>query len=314
MRQKVVKTEMNLTRLKASTKGTYRDWAMQLLTEHGIISDGERSSLASKRILDVTNALLNLNDTTSLRFQKGQELVLPKDFVSFYAELTRPGTAARRDTLGTVRQNARMTFDGTAPNQHAIGPTFDRSSIRADIVAAAQRYVGMREQGYNRGEVDMFRWSALDATQTPVPEGSPYCALFAGTVLQNVLGFNPLGGTASTREAVKIAETAGAYHAATSYAPKPGDIAYLREGRGGHVALVKEVLPDGSLVLIEGNVGRGANAGVHETVLNEHLGEKRGLAGFVDIGRLVASATQTNLRGPESKLAKVDGYQPLHVM
>lgn len=313
---------MKLKNVISERKGSYRDLAKHLLIDNGVISAGDRSASARKKISTLTDALRDLNDTRAPNFSKGQELTLPEDFMGFYREFMRSGTAANDTPLTMMRANGGMTFLQTpaarqdiyaSPETHASYDSYQSGAMRTQIIDAARQYVGMREQGHNRGEVDMFRLSALDATQTPVVKGSPYCALFVGTALKDGLGYNPLGGTASTAEVVRMARAAGAYHAAASYAPQAGDIAYLREGGGGHVALVKEVLPNGDLVLIEGNVGRGANAGVHETVLTQGSSRARHLAGFVNIDGLVA-ATHTDANVNASTLARADKPAPAHIM
>lgn len=311
---------MKLKNVISERRGSYRDLAKHLLIDNGVISAGDRSASARKKISTLTDALRDLNDTQAPNFSKGQELTLPEDFMGFYREFMRSGTAANNTLLTMMRANGEMTFlqtpDAAPQDIYAFREThasYDSGGMRTQIIDAARQYVGMREQGHNRGEVDRFRLSALDATQTPVAEGSPYCALFVGTALKDQLGYNPLGGTASTAEVVRMARAAGAYHAAASYAPQAGDIAYLREGGGGHVALVKEVLPNGDLVLIEGNVGRGANAGVHETVLTQGSSRARHLAGFVNIDGLVA-ATRTDANIDARTLARADRPAPAHIM
>lgn len=313
---------MELKTIKAAKSGSYYSLALDLLRDQQIGLEWSQAE-KSARIKELAQALKDINDTQRPTYKKGDALTLPENFKSFYRDLTANGsTSLVQDTsinqrVSEFHSNAYdMSFTASGGTSHTTRSkqySADIPDWRQKIIDAASQYVGLVETGRNRGAVDVFRRGALDASSTYglAAPGSPYCTLMVGTALRDALGYNPLLGVAASREALSIAKHAGAYFNRSSYEPQPGDVAFFNRAGGGHLAIVKEVRPDGSIVLIEGNTRDAGVEGVHETILSQREASRRQLVGFINTETLLASQQLTNTNAVRLADARQDGARPV---
>jgi hypothetical protein len=116
---------------------------------------------------------------------------------------------------------------------------------RQDVVLGALKWVGLREQGENRGP-EIRVW--LEACG--VQEGNPWCAAFVSAILRGAgIGCNE-ASVARLRAKFPRTET-----------PVPGDVmCFLREDGTGHTGIVTGVSAD-RVSTCEGNSQDGVRAG-----------------------------------------------------
>lgn len=121
---------------------------------------------------------------------------------------------------------------------------------RLSVLREAQGLVGQMEVGGdNQGPI-------VDLVTNGRP-GQAWCDRLVGHIFDEVapeaLQASHRGRVADTRAWVANQD---AYRPAESgYAPKPGDVVFFKSGGGGHIGIVEEAGPDGSLITIEGNRG-----------------------------------------------------------
>jgi hypothetical protein len=153
----------------------------------------------------------------------------------------------------------RVYFPGRKPadRQPTNPPTRNvppASSPTDKLLDVARSYVGVREQGTNRGrEVEMF--------QRPIggADGEPWCMSFAQFCIQKA--------GAETKVDPKVFRSE---HCLTVWnkspksqqlsKPEPGSLVIWRHGNSssGHVGIVEKVHPDGTFTTIEGNTSSGS--------------------------------------------------------
>ncbi len=153
--------------------------------------------------------------------------------------------------LPTTGFNDSKTLDllRTLHNQRLAENEAVETKVRNNVFAAVYAYIGIEESGGdNRGQ-DIAKFLRGIA-----PQGSAWCAGFASTILDQELP-GLLSFDVSAKGMMRQTMLAGAYHDLNSdYVAKKGDLIFFdRDGWRGHVGFVVNVLPDGSIVAIEGN-------------------------------------------------------------
>lgn len=155
-------------------------------------------------------------------------------------------------------QHMQHAFDNIQNNIAAV-----EAQIRAEILRSAGSYVGTMEVGGDNQSpiiAEFLRsdeYSRNNGGSGSAPLGSAWCAGFASHILSNIsphiAEYNVLA-----KGMMREFDNQGAfYEVGSDYTPQPGDMIFFERGADGdwrgHVGFVKEVLPDGSIVTIEGN-------------------------------------------------------------
>lgn len=169
------------------------------------------------------------------------------------------GSTFTEQEAKNLRVGDRVYFPGSKPaeRQPTNPPTRNvppASSPTDKLLDVARSYVGVREQGTNRGrEVEMFQRAIGGA------DGEPWCMSFAQFCLQKA--------GAETKVDPKVFRSE---HCLTVWnkspksqqlsKPEPGSLVIWRHGNSssGHVGIVEKVHADGTFTTIEGNTSSGS--------------------------------------------------------
>lgn len=137
------------------------------------------------------------------------------------------------------------------------------ASMRQDILNSAIAELGAGEQGAdNVGDrIAVFLRADEYTAQSngdAAPIGSAWCAGFASHVLETAFP-NLVDYSVLAKGLMRQFDAQGAFHeAGGEYTPQPGDLIFFERGQDGdwrgHVGFVEEVLEDGTIITIEGNV------------------------------------------------------------
>lgn len=166
-------------------------------------------------------------------------------------------------------------FSDVAVSERTMGETFQLAvhsestnhtiksemQIRQTIVNNMTLELGTAEIGQNNHGPKIAEYLRSDKVssisgKSAAPEGSAWCAGMASHVLKATIPGTIEYSVVAKDIMNQYAQKEAFYKIGSEYTPKPADIVVFHRGKQswqGHIGFVKEILPNGSITIIEGN-------------------------------------------------------------